>query len=452
MGKLGPLHFPLFSARPARLFIAGMLAILIVTGAGWLLARPQASSPVERAPSGGGPRSYARAMAQADANIEGAALLAQASPGDWLVEERLASALIARARLTGSFADYAGAQAALDRAFATAPKGAGPHPIQLALDFAMHRLNRADAMLDAIDTYAVSDDPLRTEAALTRGDLAFYRGDYTGALKLYRSAGGGENDPGTLLRMANYLARTGKADEAIALIDRCEATARLPNARYLADLALRRGTIELQRGRRDAAARQFDRAAALFPGWWLADAHRAQMLALSGERVPAITAFLAVVRRNPSPEAMDALASLYRAGGDRDRSTFWADQARMIWNERLRLFPEASYGHAVEHLLAFGDPATALDLARRDYTNRPYGLTATALAWALIASNEPGRALAVIKPHLRSQWVSAEIHLAASQAHLLLGQVDAAEAEHRAAIDLNPHAADRNAALLWFGH
>ncbi|RYD81241.1 MAG: hypothetical protein EOP61_43135 [Sphingomonadales bacterium] len=224
---------------------------------------------------------------------------------------------------------------------------------------------------------------MKTEAALTSGDLAFYRGDYASALKLYRGAGGNADDPATLLRIANHLGRTGHADEAIALIDRSEASARLPNARYLADLALRRGTIELQRGRWDQAARQFDRAAALFPGWWLAEAHRAQMLALAGKTGPATAAFLHIVRNNPSPEAMDALASLYRARGDRERSTFWADQARMIWNERLRLFPEASYGHAVEHLLAFGDPAMALDFARRDFANRPYGLTATALAWAL---------------------------------------------------------------------
>lgn len=452
MGKLGPIHFPPFSSRPARLFVAGALAILIVAVAGWLVARPQPQPPVERTPSGGGPRSFARAITEANATVEGAALDVRTGPGDWLVEERLANALIARARLTGSFADYAAAQAALDRAFAAAPKGAGPHPTQLALDFAMHRLDRAEETLDAIDKYAVPDDALRTEATLTRGDLAFYHGDYAGALKSYRSAGASESDPGTLLRMANHLARTGQPDQAIALIDRCEATARLPNAHYLADLALRRGTIELQRGRLDAAGRQFDRAAELFPGWWLASAHRAQMLALSGEYPRAIAAFLAIVQRTPSPEAMDALAALYRASGDRDRSTFWADQARMIWNERLRLFPEASYGHAVEHLLAFGDPATALDLARRDHANRPYGLTATALAWALIANNEPRRALAVIGPVLRSQWVSAESHLAASQAHLLLGEVDQGDAEHRAAIEINPHAADRNAALLWFGH
>lgn len=442
-----------FSVRPARLLLFGALAILVVTGAGWLLTMRQPPSLMERTPSGGGPRSYTAAIGRLQADLDGVTLIQRASPGEWLVEERLASALIARARLTGSFADFAAARAALDRGFATAPKGAGPHRTQLALDFAMHRLGRAAAMLDAIDGYAVPPErEMLVEARLTRGDLAFYRGDYAGALALYRGAGGGEDDPGTLLRIANHLAWTGKPDEALAKIDRCEQSARLPNAHFLADLAIRRGSIALRRGRWDDARRQFDRAVRLFPGWWLAEAHRAQMLALEGKRGPAISAFLRVTRKNASPEAMDALASLYRAGGDPDRSAFWADQARLIWNERLRLFPEASYGHVVEHLLASGDPAMALDLARRDFANRPHGLTATALAWALIANNRPGRALTVIKPVLRSQWVSAESHLAASQAHLLLGQVDEAEAEHQAAIDINPRATDRNAALLWFGH
>ena len=450
---VGALQLRLARARPGRLLFSGALALLVVAAAGWLVVRHAGAVPVERPPSGGGPRSYADAIRHADQNIEGVGEIERAGPGEWLVEDRLANTFIARARLTASFADYAAAQAALDRGFANAPKGAGPHQTQLALDFAMHRLDHATTMLDAIAHYAVpAEREVQTEAALTRGDIAFYRGHYAEALDRYRRAGSDADDPGILLRQANALANTGKPDEALALIDQCERTARLPNAHFLADLALRRGTIELRRGHWDDADRDFNRAASLFPGWWLADAHRAQMLALEGKSGPATDAFLAIVRRNPSPEAMDALASLYRAAGNRDKATFWSDQARMIWNERLRLFPEASYGHAVEHALAFGDPAVALDLARRDFANRPHGMTATALAWALIANNDPTGALKILKPVLASPWVSAETHLAASQADLLLGRVEDADRERQAALDINPHATDATQALLWFGH
>jgi tetratricopeptide (TPR) repeat protein len=440
---------------PWRWLLAGAIALVIVAGAGWY-ADHRPPPRVERTASGGGPRSYAAAILRANQLVDGASSLEQSSPGEWLVEERLANAYIARARLTGNWGDYAAAQQALDRGFATAPAGAGPHLTQAMLAFAMHRLQPTVAALDAIDHYAVpAEKETRIEAAATRGDIAFYRGRYDEALRRYQTADNDPNDrdsPTVLLRVANFDARTGQPDAALALIDRCERTARLPNANYLADLALRRGTIELQRGHWDEATADFDRAARLFPGWWLAEAHQAQMAALTGRTDAAIAGFAKVARTAASPEAMDALASLYRARGDHSRSAFWADAARMIWNQRLGQFPEAAYGHTVEHLLAFGDPATALDLARRDYANRPYGLTATALGWALIATNDPKGALAVIDPVLRSKWVSAETHLAASQAHLLLGQTDAADAEQQAALAINPHAADRSAALIWFGH
>lgn len=435
-------------ARLAALF-AVALAIVFAADR-WFT--PAEAPRVERPPSTGAPLSYAAMLARADQVAEGAAMLQRANAGQWLFEERLAKALIARGRLTGAFQDYADAQAALDRAFATAPKGAGPHQTQAALAFTLHRLKQAETALDAIDHYAVPEAEARIEVAAARGDIAFYRGDYDGALRRYRAASPDPDDLAILFRLANFQARTGEPDAALATLDRCERLARLPTAQFLADLALRRGGIELQRGRWDDARRHFDRAARLFPGWWLAEAHRAQMLALAGNAPAAIRTYQRVIRIARSAEAMDALAALYRDQGEREKAAFWADQARGIWNERLARFPEASYGHAVEHILTFGDPKAALLLARRDYANRPYGQTATTLAWALIANNDPRGALAAVRPAIASKWVAADAHLAAAQAHLLLGESDAAETERVAALAINPLAADRRAPMIWFGH
>jgi len=438
--------------RPARLWLGAVLALLVVVALGWVIAghRPP-PPPVERLPSGGGPRSYAEALARLDRAVETAMRSQRAHPRDWQAAGRLAEALLSRARLTVSFGDYAAAQAMLDRALAAAPEGTAPYQSQMALDLAIDRLDRAAATADAIGRFAVVAPAMREAAALTRGDIVFYRGDYARALALYQRSGGTADDRERLLRIANHHARTGKSDEALALIDRAEGASQHPDARYLADLAMKRGTIELRRGRWTEAGHHFDRAARLLPGWWLAEAYRAQMLALGGHRRQAIAALLRVARSSASPVAMDALAALYRAAEDRDRSNFWADQARMIWNERLRQFPEATYAHAVRHILAFGDPAAALDLARRDHANRPHGATATALGWALIATGDPAGALAIIDPVLRSPWVSAESHLAAAQAHLLRGRIDQAEAEREAALRINPRATQPTAALLWFG-
>lgn len=398
----------------------------------------------------GAPQSYAAALKNANLAVEGDRDLAKGRSGEWLIEEKLANAYIARARLTGSFDDYAAAQAALDTAFASAPPGTGPHLTQAVLAFNLHRLAQTEAALDAIDRYSpLGQHEVHDETVAMRGDLAFYRGRYADALRLYR---GGQGVSEGAFRMAVYASKTGAADQALTAIDGMESAIRFPTAQLLSNLAMLRGSIELQRGDWDKATEQFRRADAIFPGSWLIEAHLAEMLAIAGKREAAAKQFEAISRRSGVPEVMDALAGLYRAQGDLGRATFWADQAGQIWEQRLRQLPEAAYGHAVEHYLAFGNPERALQLAQLDYRSRPHGASAIALAWAYIGVNRPADALRVIDPVLRSSWVSADQHIVAAQAHLLLGQTGEADSERQKALAINPRSLDREAALIWFGH
>ena len=437
-----------------RLALLALTTALLLVLAHWLapdgdlrLGRGHA-----RAPTRGAPLTYDEAVARTDGLITGAKALAAVRGDEWLVQEKLASPQIERARLTGDFGDYAAAQATLDRAFAVAAKGSGPHMSQVALDLTLHRLRHAELMLDAVDHYAVRPEAeVRADSRAARGDIAFYRGDYAGALRLYEPPPGSAGDADTF-RLAVYLAKTGQVDKALASLDRMQRQMRFPTAQGLANLDLQRGALELQRGAWDKATADFAHADRIFPGYWLAQAHRAQMLALTGKRGEAIAQFEAVARRNASPEVMDALASLYRAQGDYPNSRLWSDRAGAIWETRLKQIPEAAWGHAIEHYLAFGDPARALDLAQRDYAARPYGLPAIALGWAYIANNRPADALALMDKVTASGWVSADQHIVAAQAHALLGQSDAAEAEQQKALAINPHGLDRDAALIWFGH
>lgn len=435
---------------PKRL-LTGAIALALVTAAGvWLAPRDRAS--IDRTPSGAGPRSYADALARLDASLIGTRDLRRARQDEWLLDERLAHLLLSRARLTGRFEDYAEAQRVLDHAFLLAPAGAGPHQTQMALAFSLHRLSRTEAMIRAIENYAVKPEyETRSELALTRGDIAFYRGDYAGALRTYRQ-GMGDDGAGPPLRIANLLARTGKPDAALEMIDRYEVAAKLPTAQALADLALRRGSIELQRGAWDEAGRQFDRAERLFPGWWLTQALQAQMLAVSGRYPEAVAAFQTVLRTNACAECMDALASIHRAQGHRDQAAAWAARAGQMWDRRMVMLPEAALGHAAEHELAFGDADKALRFARSDAALRPYGQSETTLAWALLAKGEADAALRVIDRPIAAGWVSAESHLAKEQALLLLGRSTEAEAERAAALAINPHAGDAAGSLIWIGH
>jgi hypothetical protein len=89
---------------------------------------------VRRTPFGA-PASYRQAIAEIDRAIADARERAEARADEWLMHEILARKYLSRARLSGSYDDYARAQRALDHAFAVASPGTGPHLTQAGARF-----------------------------------------------------------------------------------------------------------------------------------------------------------------------------------------------------------------------------------------------------------------------------------------------------------------------------
>src|SRR3546814_2444924 len=80
---------------------------------------------------------------------------------------------------------------------------------------------------------------------------------------------------------------------------------------------------------------------------------------------------------------------------------------RSEWTRRLRLLPEAAYGHAIDHCLATEKWDCALDLARRNHANRSYGEAKVLLAEALFRSGRLAEAREAIDQVLASPWRTA---------------------------------------------
>ena len=114
--------------------------------------------------------------------------------------------------------------------------------------------------------------------------------------------------------------------------------------------------------------------------------------------------------------------------------------------------PEAAYGHALEHELVLGDPATALTLARQNMAARPYGDSISTLGWALLANNRPAEARDLIEALNRTEWRTAQQFVALSQAYAMLGDGNRSATAREAALTINPRAFDPAAPLIWFGH
>lgn len=438
--------------------LAGLIAaaILVFAAAKWIDARqsaPPEGRPAIVLPATVAPPDYAGALTRSDAMLVSNRADAESNKDQWIAFEKLALTLLARARLTGDYGAYQQAADALARAFALAPPKTGPHLARAALNFQVHRLALTEADLDAIGRYAVPESAgIRSEVEAMRGDIAFYRGRYRLALRHYLDADRLAPSTGIDVRQAVLYSRTGAPRKALTMLDRAARADRFTTPQAAAGLILQRGVVALQSGDWATAESEFAKAARQFRGHWLIDSHVAQMRAASGDIGGAIKAYETILARVPNPEAMDALAALHRAQGDFAASRRWADRATPLWEDRLRLFPEAAYGHAFEHYLNFGDPARALDLARRNFAARPYGGAATALGWALLANGRAAEALRVLDAVNASHWISAEQHVAAAQAHALRGDGKAAEAERDKALALNPRILDPAAAMIWFGH
>jgi tetratricopeptide (TPR) repeat protein len=394
--------------------VAALLALELLEPAKLQVDTRSAEPPPLRKPAPGFPDSYGEALAELDRSVSNAASLADARKGEWLIQESLARRLIARGRLSGSFQDYAAAQSALRKAFATAPAGAGPHMTQAVLDFTMHRLGSATAALQKIDRYAVAPDPGDlAEIAAMRGDISFYSGDYSRALKLYDLAD--HIMPGTGdFRRAVYHSKTGRPDLAEKYLDRTERRLTRPSPQLLANLELQRGLLDLDRGRRDEALHHFREADRFFAGNWLIEEHIAEVIDLLGRPSEAAEIYDDIIQRTGHPEFMDARASIALEQGDRSLAALWERRAAESWQVRLALFPEAAYGHALKHCLQFQKAGCALQLAQRNHTARPYGEAKIALARALLINNRVPEAKAMIEAVVASPWRSGELRAVAA--------------------------------------
>jgi Flp pilus assembly protein TadD len=97
----------------------------------------------------------------------------------------------------------------------------------------------------------------------------------------------------------------------------------------------------MNRGAWGRAARHFVRANAIFPGDWRIEEQIGRALALNGDTARAMALYKRIAARTQSPEAMDAVAGLYRAAGDQPEADAWAKRAGAQWERR---FGDASRG------------------------------------------------------------------------------------------------------------
>lgn len=368
-------------------------------------------------PSAPGPRTVvpdepttasAKALDALDRLIAFHATRATQDPTAWLDLDHVARAYLRRAHLTGSYDDYARADQALREAFGRAPDGAGPFFTRAQLSYALHRLDRVAADLERARP-AVRDGSLRRAIEETKAALAFQRGDYLAAETGYRRLLERRRTPGVLARMAQYRWKTGDVAAAEALF--VEAHTRTPSSdlERRAWLQLMRGLLDLDRGRPHEALAHYEEADTLFGGWYLIEEHIAEALALTGRPREAQRLYRKLVRTTQNPEFMDALASVAEELGDREEAEDMMVRATAAYEARLLRFPEASFGHALDHYLDRGDAERAVELAEKNHAIRPSAEAATKLAQAYRLAGRAEDARRAVKLALATPWSTPEL-------------------------------------------
>jgi hypothetical protein len=377
---------------------------------------------------------YDREAATLDAAIDDAVRLIDKQPDNTLIALETVSLYTERARLAGNYDDYGKAQALLDATTARGNKASFPCLAHAKLHYTLHRLQAASAALDACPIMA---DPV--EIAGLRGDIAFYSARYQEAEDVYRAL---VNQVGTTpqyFRLAMLRNKMGSPGEAAALLEAAEKRYHGGSATMKAWFKVQRGLIEWDRGQIDQALVLYAFASDELEGWWLIDEQIAEARRLKGDTAAAKALYESIIGRSGLPEHMDELARLLREGATPASAAEWIKRAETIYRARLKLLPEASVGHAVDHFLQFGTPAEALALARRNAELRPYGDAQIALAAALFRAGQAGAAAECIARVEASGWNTAQLHAIAAQINAALGRNAAADAQRAKALQMNRH-------------
>jgi len=399
-----------------------------------------APEPVEPTRPASG-REFSAELAALDGTIAAVLRRAEAQPQGWLVLERAADLYLTRARLSGDYSDYERAEAALARAFAIAGEGAGPVLTQARLEFTLHRLGRAAARLAETDAWKIRPPADQRRIAALRADLAFQQGRYADALAGFEAALAAERSLTNLARLAQYRWKTGDFADAEALYREALGQLRGEGGEEAAWLNLMLGLMDLDRGRYADALVHYRDAEAALSGYWLIDEHIAEVLALQGKTADALALYQDIIARTDNPEFMDAVAAIHLEAGRADEARAMIARARARYEAQLERYPEAAYGHALEHFLEFGDdPARVVELAEANHRTRPNAEAKISLARAYLKAGRTDAARAVIEDALATPWNTADLHATAAEVFTAAGDPARAASERERALALNPDA------------
>lgn len=372
-----------------------------------------------------------------DRQREGVEKLATSTPGNRAHQERIAGSFIQRARLTGSYEDYAKAEAAVAKAHELSP-ASETFLLRAKLHYTLHRLPEAQADFAKAKEKALPTPDAKASILAFQGNFALQAGDDSTAAEQFDASLAVKRTMSNLASSAVYHWKTGEFEKAEELFREALAAYHGKPMEPRAWLHLNLGLLDLDRGRYDDALVHYREAESFLTGYWLIEEHIAEILTLQGKIDEARAMYLDIIERTNNPEFMDAMAAITLDAGDEGKSNEWVAKARSRYEEQMEKYPEAAYGHALGHYLEFGDdPAFVLELAQKNYELRPNLDASIMLAQAQLKAGNAKAAEGALEKILKSKFKSAELYVTAAEVQAALGRGKKAESwlERAKAID-----------------
>jgi tetratricopeptide (TPR) repeat protein len=328
--------------------------------------------------------------------------------------------LYQRASLAGDLAQLMAVEQPVDRAVPLVMNPSDLWLLKANIAFKLHRLADVEAALLAIPTVNHV-----MEVRLLRADLAFQHGRYDAAEVGYIAAIETERTWSALARLAYFRGKMGDSGGADGLYREAEDELTAKEMRSYAWLEVQRGFLTFSRGAYAKARTHYERAEAAYPGYWLVDEYRAELLGAEGEYAAAIDRFQALALTDGRPDLLQAIAELCELAQQPDAARYWQGRALAGYMQSVQRGEVHYYHHLTDYYADVArDGPRAVTWAQADLRLRENFATQAALAWAFYRSGEFGEARSWIDRALASGVIDAHVLFRAAEIYAAAGDLE----------------------------
>lgn len=343
---------------------------------------------------------------------------------------RLATAYIRRARLTGDFSLYQKAELAVNKALELEPDDFATRKLQAVLHIIFHRFHEAKQLAQNLLTQA--EDTI-IYGVLTDANIEL--GEYEQAIESAQKMMNLKPNLEAYSRTAILRSLHGQVESAIEAMRTAASIADPLDTEVKAWCYVKLGDEYFKVGNFNEAEKNYDIALKILPDYYLALSAKGKLLAAKGDFTQAIDLYNKAQNKVPIVETVIALGDLYYLQGDQEKAKLQYDLAEVIEEKLGRTDMRRLALLWADHSVRLDE---ALKIIESEYQKRKDIYTADIYAWVLYKRGEFVKAKELINEAMRLKTKDARIFYHAGMIENSLGNKQQARKYLKAALDLNP--------------